>query len=271
MKRKAPGILPSPTWLISHGYNGLYQDTRQHPQAFAHIQKFKHGRSVAEWIPIAEELVREHNGALPYQAWLKRNGYLGLAVMLRKHPDNFAHLRQNRKHRSLDDRVLEAQRLANTHGGVLPSSKWLVENGYSGVAEQLRRNPKDFAHIQRLHEWGKTIREWVTVAEELAREHNGSLPNPKWLTTNGYSGLYKMLRKNQKLFAHIRQSRRGRKSEEWVREAKRLATKHGRLPNATWLIANGYRGLYKAMRKHPKLFTHIKRDIRYARKRKSKK
>lgn len=40
----------------------------------------------------------------------------------------------------------------------------------------------------------------------------------------------------------------------------------GRLPNKSWLIRNGYRGLVECMRKHPDKFAHIEQEAQIEKK-----
>ena len=36
------------------------------------------------------------NGMLPSEKWLKENGYSGLVEVMKKHPEKFAHVPQNK-------------------------------------------------------------------------------------------------------------------------------------------------------------------------------
>ena len=77
MKRKAPGILPSKSWLQANGYNRLYQAMKAHPERFAHIQREHKRNTPGEWVSVAERLARKC-GKLPSRGWLLANGYDGL-------------------------------------------------------------------------------------------------------------------------------------------------------------------------------------------------
>jgi len=48
--------------------------------------------------------------------------------------------------------------------------------------------------------------EWVPIAEALAAEHGGVLPNRRWLTKNGYMGLDAAMKRRPELFARIPQA-----------------------------------------------------------------
>ena len=95
----------------------------------------------------------------------------------------------------------------------------------------------------------------------MKRKAVGILPNPKWLTRNGYNGLARTMCKHPEAFAHIQQEWKGGHTlEEHVATAERLEKKHGRLPNSGWLEINGYNGLAQTMRKHPEAFAHIQQE-----------
>lgn len=104
--------------------------------------------------------------------------------------------------------------------------------------------------------------EWVQTAENLAKER-GSIPGSTWMLNrkNGFSALYSYMIKNPKLFQHLPWTRHPT-AEERVVEAKRLLRRHGKLPGAAWLIANGHNGLYVYMKRNPKIFQKFPRDRR---------
>ena len=155
---------------------------------------------------------------------------------------------------------------------ILPSPRWLKNNGYDSLYQAMQRCPEAFAHIpqrrNRQPQQRYTLEEHIANAERLAREH-GSLPHCHWLYRNGYGGLYQALQDHPEAFRHIeRENRRGgtaERSQEWVRVAERLANEHGCLPGFQWLATHGYRGLDNARRRHPELFSHINRRERTCR------
>jgi hypothetical protein len=263
--KKAPGILPSPKWLTSHGYHGLYSAMRKHPERFAHIrQRCRVWRTEHEWVAEAKRLAKQH-GMLPEPAWLKNNGYEALYHALRTKPALFARIKQNRKCRHPEQWVPEAERLAKRRGK-LPTAVWLAANGYRGLATVLRRQPGLFAHIKREQApRRRTPRQWVLEAERLERKH-GILPGPGWLRANGYQSLDAAMYLHPKLFAHVKQSKqkrpKKRSPQEWLPIAKRLAKKYGTVPRQKWLGANGYSGLTAIMRRHPGIFAGIPQPTR---------
>ena len=84
--------------------------------------------TIADHIVEADRLVKKH-GVLPHLAWLLRNGHRGLVACKQAYPGAFAHMVQERKCKSLDERIQEAKRLEKVHGQ-LPHVGWLVKNGH---------------------------------------------------------------------------------------------------------------------------------------------
>jgi len=213
--KKAPGILPSVNWLLNHGEQELVAAMSRHPEAFAHIKqnrKGAKGRTPREWVCVAKRLMKEHGGVLPNSKWLQENGYGGLNIAMRKHPHLFKHIKQNRKYkkaRTPKEWIRAIERLAKKHGGVLPNCTWLMANGYSSLYAFIRKHPHLFKHIKQDRKYNKaqTLEEWIHVAERLAKEHGGVLPNCQWLRENGYGGLSHVMRKHPHLFQHIKQAR----------------------------------------------------------------
>ena len=203
LSREHDGVLPNQTWLQKHGYSGLAIVLRKHPKRFAHIEQEKPYKTIEEHVADAEKLAREHGGVLPCQAWLQKHGYSGLVSMDYSHPERFAHIKQENFRKTPEDHIADAEKLARDCGGVLPNQKWLMENGYSRLANAIYKHPERFAHI-RQKKLCKTIEEHVIDAESLAREHDGILPSLTWLRRNGRSGLALVIRNHSKPFAHIR-------------------------------------------------------------------
>lgn len=86
------------------------------------------------------------------------------------------------------------------------------------------------------------------------------LPNLQWLNDHGYGGLRKAMERSPSHFAHIPQVTIRKNKREWVQVAEALEGEHGKLPNTSWLGANGYHGLLSAMSACPELFKHIARE-----------
>jgi hypothetical protein len=123
------------------------------------------------------------------------------------HPELFGHVRQQKIiFKTIEERIVEAEKLIKEHGGILPSGKWFDENGDTGLKATIKRYPERFAHIkqERLRKTKKTVEEHIAEAENLVREHGGVLPKLSWLRGNGYDGLVNVIYKYPEQFAHIR-------------------------------------------------------------------
>ena len=253
------GTLPYPAQLQKSGFYGLKCALAKHPKLFAHVpQESKRGRVPDEWVPIADRLAEKNGGKLPNHGWLQKNNYRGLSQVLYKLPDLFQHLIQEKKLYAPDEWVGVAEQLASANG-TLPSCRWLHENGYGGLPQRLRDFPELFAHIPRESRRLRHAKAIIVLAEQLAAAHGGTLPNAKWLQTNGHSGVDAAMRKFPQLFAHIPQdSKKGRAPEEWVPTAEKLAKERGGvLPSRRWLRKHGFTGLSGAKRRRPELFEHL--------------
>jgi hypothetical protein len=201
------GVLPNQKWLRENGYDGLVSAFRSHPERFAHIKREKLNKNVNEQIIEAEKLAREHDGVLPSREWLCRHGHSGLALVIRKCPEMFAHIKQDKRQKTVEEHIAEAEKLVREHGGVLPSQTWLRKNGHSDLETALRIHSERFAHIKQDSLKGKAIEKHIAEAEKLAKEHDGVLPSQTWLRKNGHSGLEAALRIHSERFAHIKQEK----------------------------------------------------------------
>jgi hypothetical protein len=172
-----------------------------------------------------------------------------------KYPDSFSHIPQETKLRTIEEWVSIAEEVAADNGGSLPNTGWFKKNGWA-LYQAMQRYPDSFSHIQQVRS-RKKPQEWVTIAEQLATENGGILPNRNWLQENRYEGLYEAMKKYPDFFLHIQQVRSRKKPQEWIPIAKQLATERGGLPTSYWLQKNGYNGLEVTMRNHPQLFSHI--------------
>jgi hypothetical protein len=181
-----------------------------------------------------------------------------LVSALHNHRELFHHIPQEKQIKKPEEWVPIAEKLAKEHNGIMPCSSWVQKN-FAGLDLAMRKNPKLFDHIKQENKY-RTHEEWVQIGERLAKEHDGILPCPAWLQKNGYSGFAFVLRKNPKLFAHIKQGRVRTPVSEWVTLADKLAKgNHGVLQSTYWLKKNNYDGLNQAMWKYPELFSHIKK------------
>jgi hypothetical protein len=104
--------------------------------------------TITEWVLEAERLAEEH-GVLPNDQWLRDNRYRGLQVSMQVHPEAYAHIKQDRKLKTVADWVSVAKRLAEEHEGVLPHSGWLQSHKLVGLQKCILSNPEAFKHIKR--------------------------------------------------------------------------------------------------------------------------
>lgn len=65
------------------------------------------------------------------------------------------------------EHVHTAEVLANNNGGVIPSCRWLVRNGYNKLYVHIKRHPKSFKHLQQ---------------ERLRDHRNGISQTPEYRT-----------------------------------------------------------------------------------------
>jgi hypothetical protein len=137
--------------------------------------------------------------------------------------------------------------------------KWLRENGFIGLECAMRKRPELFAHIAQGRE-RRSLHDNVALAEDLRKKY-GTLPSPRWLEDNGYSGLAFVMRRHREDFAHIPQDKKLHSLSESVALAESIIRAEGRMPSCDWLRGNGYSGLDYMIRKYPNAFRHLKRSI----------
>ena len=243
---------------------GLIRFMFNNPELFKHISRDHKHNSAEEWVPIAEKLAKENGGILQSRGWLQKNGYSGLSRVLINCPKLFKHIKQEKMKRSRMEWIPIAEKLTKENGGILPCKHWLVKNGYWGLSDCIRKFPKLFKHIKQEKRGGKSPKEWIHIAEKLAKENGGILPYGRWLGKNGYNGLLCAIRTYPELFKHIKQEKRGGKSpKEWIHIAEKLAKENGGiLQNSGWLQKNGYSGLSAVLISCSELFKHIKQEKR---------
>jgi len=243
--------------------SGLWHAMRSNPKLFAHLkQECKRGKTPEEWVVIAEKLAEEHNGILPRPIWLEANGYKGLYACIRRCPSFFKHIKQDRKQRPIEEWVSIAEGIAKDHDGVIPRPRWLIENGYSGLARMMKENPDEFKHISQNKMIKIKPESLVPVVEKLAKDNGGILQKQCWLHSNGYSGVVAAIKRHPELFTHIQMERViYRNLDEWVVFAEKLAEENGGVIRAgEWLNKNGHYGLKRMMKKFPERFAHIKQE-----------
>ena len=159
-------------------------------------------KSFREWITIAERLTEENNGMLPGRITLYRLGMSGLCRAIERHPHHFEHIKRLP---SGIDRIKNwipiAEELQEKFGAV-PRHLWLIKNGYGGLYSASRHYPRFFKHLT-FSSKHRTVEEWVSVAEDLAKSNNGVVPSHNWMNRNGYSGLVKVRQSKPELFTYF--------------------------------------------------------------------
>ena len=259
LSKNNKNILPNRVWLRENGYGILVSAISRCPEKFDHIKQEKLLKTVDEHVKIAEELAKNNKGILHPQSWLQNNGYGGLSSMMSKYPDKFSHIKQEKLTRTIKENVRLAEDLAKKNNGILPGGGWLVKHKYSGIFKYLKKYPEKFSHIKQNYKGGNTIEKNIKIAEDLAKNNNGLLPNCTWLSKNRYLCVYKSLLKYPEKFAHIKQEKLFKTVDEQIRIAEKLAKRNKEiLPNTYWLIKNGYKALAQSMYKHPEKFAHVK-------------
>jgi len=88
------GMLPTVTWLTTHGYSGLLSYIWKHPDFFRNIQRDASKKMPQEHVAAAEALARRYGGKLP-GSWtiVNKSGGWALYRFMRRNPDLFVHIR----------------------------------------------------------------------------------------------------------------------------------------------------------------------------------
>jgi len=147
---------------------------------------------------------------------------------------------------------------------------WMVESGfdkvwsddiYSGILLFTTKSCgiSTFKEFREVYSSQKTPEEWVKIAENLARENGGILPNSGYLSKN-HSSLESCMSRYPKLFQHIPQKKFFNTPEEWVKIAENLARENGGILSNTSTMRKKYAGLVSYMYSHPVLFKHIPQE-----------
>lgn len=216
-------------------------------------------KTVDEWISFAERLSAENGGKLPSHKELRRLGINGLSVCLIRQPDKFSHIDRKWQETKPEEWIPIAKKLVEENGGVLPSRSELAKRGLSNLGSAISRHPDLFDDIEHGY-ITKTTSEWVTFAEELAKQNDDILPAYVELRKK-YSGLCSCMRKHPEWFSHIKQDKpyEYRKSkEEYVEMAHTLANENGGILPSHTELKKKYSGLCFCIYKHPELFAEIK-------------
>jgi hypothetical protein len=92
------GLLPYSRWLTRHGYSSILPTIKKYPEKFKHIKReYKQIRKpIRDHVKLAEKLAKEHGSILYPVGWLNKNGYAGLVSAMRRHPEKFKHIKQEK-------------------------------------------------------------------------------------------------------------------------------------------------------------------------------
>jgi len=261
LARENNGKLPCYSWLKKNRYKGLLLCIMRNKDKFEHIKQEKKLKSIEEHIKIAEYLANKYNGVLPEVSWLLKNGYIALYTCMRNYPEDFKHIKQEKKLKNIEGHIRTAEKLANKHNGVLPCCDWLIKNRYIGLYKCKLKHIEFFKHIKQEKRLIKK-EEHIKIAEKLAKENNGILPCCSWLRKNKYNGLIFSIRKYPEKFSHIKQENKGGKNlEDNIEDAEKLVKENnGVLPCCDWLTENGHGGLLAFIINHPENFKNMKQE-----------
>jgi hypothetical protein len=159
--------------------------------------------SIDDFVCLAEKLQAEYGsiGSVKY-------AFPYLYATMKNHPEKFAHIKRGKvfndsKKQTVDEWVKTAEFFENAADGSLPNVAWLKKYGYTALLQVMRKYPEKFAHIKQEKKANMTPEEWVVLAEKLAKENNGMLPDVAWLKKHGYTGLVSAVKKHPSKFTHI--------------------------------------------------------------------
>lgn len=119
----------------------------------------------------------------------------------------------------------------------------------------------------------KVMARRLKLAEKLAKNNGGKLPNPWKMIQQGQSGLYRYIHRHPKAFEHFEvedavepepTKRNGEGSfniairEEHLKKARQLASKNnGVLQDSAWLIRHGHTRLASYAKTYPYVFVRL--------------
>ena len=168
--------------------------------------------------------------------------------------------------------TLIAKKLSAKHDG-LPHANWLVKHGYWGLYQAMRRNPQQFKDFKRTNHLKKTCRQkgynkqtaakWISLAEQIAYDHNGTLPSDAEIMRLGHNALNAYIRRYPSLFTHL--PRTPDPSEHWLLVANKLVKRYKHIPSTTWLLNHGYKAFYNFMIRNKSTFAKFPRQYKHLR------
>jgi hypothetical protein len=144
---------------------------------------------------------------------LKKNLPESCKDCIRTHPNKFLEFKfKKRKHRSVDDWINYLKKHVNPETGIIPESI-IPMRGKSSQALKIAiwKNPNKFTEFIfekdiKNNPKRKSVKEWVTIAEKLAKDNDDILPTMAWLKKNNYKNLINHIYQSKELFKHITRS-----------------------------------------------------------------
>lgn len=112
----------------------------------------------------AEKLIENNGGKLPHPSKMIEDGHGTLYRYIQRNPDHFSHFERERAidfdghedaarpryYVSIREQHLETARiLRKAHGGKLPSTRWMVDNGHTRLASYIKAYPHRFPATEK--------------------------------------------------------------------------------------------------------------------------
>ncbi len=208
------GHIPNYQWLKDNGKNALNRCMRIYPEKFKEFTQLKKYNSLDEDIKEVEKIAKNNGGYVPLLAWFYKNNKSGLARKIKLYPNEFSHVKMEDKNRRTDTQWEEIlKNILKENENILPSNKKMIEMGYGGMMQYLRKKhpsrykkiKKEDGHkISRKIRISKTNEKFKKEASSLIKKF-GHIPYHKWLKTNGYLMLSKRIREYKELFKGMKQ------------------------------------------------------------------
>jgi len=200
--------IPHSHWLQGNGYIGLYKWLLKNPEVVEKYgQDWGGGRTSEEQLQLVMQLTENGKKPIPGVRWLQGNGYIGLDIWLRKHPEVVEKYGQDwGGGRTSEEQLQLVMQLTENGKKPIPGVRWLQGNGYSGLNSWLRKHP------EVVEKYGqdrlcRTPEEQLQLVMQLTENGKKPIPSVGWLRGNGYGGLSKWLLKNPEVVEKYGQDR----------------------------------------------------------------
>jgi len=196
------GKLYTITKLYKMGESSLACAIRKKPEYFSHIVRDYDKIKVIQHVQLAEKLAKKNNGVLPAFSVLIRMGYATLADSIRRVPDKYKHIKREVLRLTVQDHIINAEKLAKENGGFLPPTKELKKS-HKALFATICNHRKKFMHLIKPN--GRlSVDEHVKNAEKLAKKNKGVLYKHAKLKSLNFHSLSQSIYANPKKFQHIK-------------------------------------------------------------------